>query len=107
VANNLVIEFDELRQQFGDLIAQKGDDEQLKEKLLSTCARLLSIYTNLQAKGNGEPIRKQHYSQPGTTKIAETLQLMQETQQVLRETELHYKSILDSEGLLVCQLLPD
>lgn len=107
MTNNPGVEFDELRQQIGDLIAQKGDDEQLKEKLLTTSARLLTIYNRLQTGDSSEAIRLQSTRGAETTAFAEAVQRLQETQDALRETELQYQSLLNSESLLVCQLLPD
>ncbi|MGW8250098.1 MAG: diguanylate cyclase [Anaerolineales bacterium] len=107
MANNPGVEFEDLRQQIADLIALKGDDEQLKETVLTTCARLLTIYNHLQASSNGEPGRVRPTRPPEIAAIADLIRRMQEPQHASPGAEIHYSSILDSESLLVSQLLPD
>lgn len=107
LANNLGYEIDELRDQISDLIVHPGDDAGLQEKLLITCARLLSIYNHLQNRNKPDPFEINQYKQSELNALADVLQNIQASQRLLERTELPYQSVLDNNGILVCQLGQD
>ncbi len=107
MANNLGYEIDDLRDQISDLIVQTGDDDGLQERLLAACARLLFIYSHLQARSHAEPPDTQAYKPSDISALSEAIQNVQSSQQTLRALELQYNSVLDNDGLLICQLGPD
>lgn len=107
MTNNLGYEIDDLRDQISDLIVHTGDDAALQDKLLAACARLLSIYTHLQLGSNGDTFQNQRYNQSEVNSLADAIQTVQTSQEVLRDIELHYSSLLNNDSILICQLDPN
>lgn len=107
MADNLVPEIDGLQKEFVDLTAFEGDSEQLVENLLSICSGLLALYSEPQASGNGDTEIKQPSISPGAPALSEAIISLKQIQQALREVELHYKSVLENDNVLICRMQPD
>lgn len=107
MANNLGYEINDLRDQISDLIVHTGDDSVLQDKLLAACARLLSIYTHLQLGSKGDTFQNQRYKPSEVNALADAIQDVQTSQELLRDIELHYSSVLNNDSIFLCQLSPD
>lgn len=107
MANNLGYEINDLRDQISDLIVHTGDDSVLQDKLLAACARLLSIYTHLQLGSKGDTFQNQRYKPSEVNALADAIQDVQTSQELLRDIELHYSSVLNNDSIILCQLSPD